>query len=146
MQFFITDSTWDDREVRRAAARYALAEMTRIAQPWAWIVDDTGFLKQGTHSVGVQRQYTGSAGKACSRSGVSIWPSDCAAERAQRTVDRDRQRVGIDVLNVAAHQLEIQHGGMVRLARTTELIIACRIWCHSTSWSASRLAATSRHW
>jgi SRSO17 transposase len=60
---FITDSAWDDHAVRLAAARYALAEMTRLALPWAWIVDDTGFLKQGTHSVGVQRQYTGSAGR-----------------------------------------------------------------------------------
>jgi SRSO17 transposase len=27
------------------------------------IVDETGFLKKGTHSVGVQRQYTGTAGR-----------------------------------------------------------------------------------
>jgi SRSO17 transposase len=41
--------------VRLAAARYALAAMTQLALPWAWVVDDTGFLKHGTHSVGVQR-------------------------------------------------------------------------------------------
>ena len=63
LHHFALDSPWDDHAVRREAARYALAAMTRREPVEAWIVDDTGFLKQGTHSVGVQRQYTGTAGK-----------------------------------------------------------------------------------
>ena len=55
---FITDSTWDDRTVRLFAARYALEAMPANEDVEAWILDDTGFLKQGKHSVGVQRQYT----------------------------------------------------------------------------------------
>jgi SRSO17 transposase len=57
------DSKWSDRQVRRVAAHYALEAMTGRKPVEVWIVDDTGFLKQGKHRVGVQRQYTGSAGK-----------------------------------------------------------------------------------
>jgi SRSO17 transposase len=60
---FMTDSKWSDHDVRRSAAEYALSAMTARDPVLAWIIDDTGMLKQGTHSVGVQRQYTGSAGK-----------------------------------------------------------------------------------
>lgn len=70
---FAVDSKWSDQEVRREAAQYALSAMTEREPVEAWIVDDTGFLKQGTHSVGVQRQYTGSAGKVTNcQIGVSL--------------------------------------------------------------------------
>jgi SRSO17 transposase len=70
---FANDSPWSDRDVRREAARYAIAALTNVEPIEAWIVDDTGFLKQGTHSVGVQRQYTGSAGKVTNcQIGVSL--------------------------------------------------------------------------
>ena len=60
---FISNTSWDDHEVRLAATRYAIAALEEREPVVAWVIDDTGFLKQGKHSVGVQRQYTGSAGK-----------------------------------------------------------------------------------
>jgi SRSO17 transposase len=60
---FVGDSKWDDGRVRRFATRHALRAMTADESVDSWIIDDTGMLKQGRESPGVQRQYTGSAGK-----------------------------------------------------------------------------------
>lgn len=60
---FAADGKWSDRDVRRYAASYGIAAMTEREPIENWILDDTGFIKQGKHSAGVQRQYTGSAGK-----------------------------------------------------------------------------------
>lgn len=71
--YFLARSEWDDRAVRLEAARYAIEAVQKREPVAAWIIDDTGFLKQGTHSVGVQRQYTGSAGKVTNcQIGVSL--------------------------------------------------------------------------
>jgi len=73
LHHFMTDSTWSDGDVRLEAARYALEAMTQRLEIQSWIIDDTGFLKQGKHSVGVQRQYTGTAGKITNcQIGVSL--------------------------------------------------------------------------
>lgn len=73
LQHFVTDSNWSDSEVRREAAEYGLTAMLEHEPVSHWIVDDTGFLKSGTHSVGVQRQYTGTVGKITNcQVGVSL--------------------------------------------------------------------------
>jgi SRSO17 transposase len=70
---FIRESPWDDAAVRQEATRYVVGALSAREAITTWIIDDTGFIKQGTHSPGVQRQYTGSAGKTCNcQLGVSL--------------------------------------------------------------------------
>jgi SRSO17 transposase len=59
LQQFVTSSPWKVEPVRRRLA--ALAEET-IA-PEAWVIDDTGFKKDGVASACVARQYSGTLGK-----------------------------------------------------------------------------------
>jgi SRSO17 transposase len=69
LHHFVAASPWDWRPVRRRLAERLVAELG----PTAWAVDDTGFPKDGDHSVGVQRQYCGTLGKTANcQLGVSV--------------------------------------------------------------------------
>ena len=73
LSHFVRQSPWQDRAVRREAATYVVGALAEREPVHDWIIDDTGFLKQGKHSPGVQRQYTGSAGKIANcQIGVSL--------------------------------------------------------------------------
>jgi SRSO17 transposase len=69
LHHFVAVSPWDWRPVRRRLAE----RLVGVLEPTAWAVDDTGFPKDGEHSVGVQRQYCGTLGKTANcQLGVSI--------------------------------------------------------------------------
>jgi SRSO17 transposase len=69
LQQFVTSSTWDYDEVRGRLARWAQG----FIDPRAFVVDDTGFPKDGVDSAGVARMYSGSLGKVGNcQIGVSV--------------------------------------------------------------------------
>jgi SRSO17 transposase len=63
LHHFVADAPWNDEEMLAQVRRDVLPTMQKHGPVVAWIVDDTGFPKQGKHSVGVARQYCGQIGK-----------------------------------------------------------------------------------
>jgi SRSO17 transposase len=59
MQQFVADSPWDPAGVVQATAQRVAPEI----EVEAWLLDDTGFPKDGKDSPGVKRQYSGTLGK-----------------------------------------------------------------------------------
>jgi SRSO17 transposase len=69
LQQFLADSPWDPAVVVRAVAERVAP---RIGVE-AWVLDDTGFPKDGKRSPGVKRQYSGTLGKTGNcQIGVSV--------------------------------------------------------------------------
>src|SRR5215218_2583853 len=60
---FIGVGAWSDEKVLAKASELVLPAIEKHGPIEAWIIDDTGFPKQGRHSVGVQPQYCGQLGK-----------------------------------------------------------------------------------
>ncbi|MCZ7664499.1 MAG: IS701 family transposase [Thermoleophilia bacterium] len=59
LQQFLADSPWDPDMLVRACAERVVPEI----EVSAWVIDDTGIPKVGSHSPGVKRQYSGTLGK-----------------------------------------------------------------------------------
>lgn len=78
VQRLFTDAGWDAEAVRDALRAFVV-EQLGDASSGVLVVDETGFLKKGTKSAGVARQYSGTAGR------------------------RENQQIGVFLLYASAH-------------------------------------------
>jgi len=83
MQRLLTTATWDADEARDQVRRDVVRH---LGPDGVLIFDDTGVLKKGTCSVGVQRQYTGTAGRI-ENSQVAVFAT-YASRKGRALVDR----------------------------------------------------------
>jgi SRSO17 transposase len=123
LQQFVADSPWDPALVVKAVAERVAGEI----EVEAWVLDDTGFPKDGKDSPGVKRQYSGTLGKTGNcQIGVSLhtigargtvplgWalylPEDwCADEQRRRkakipdeVVFKTKPQLGVELVEQAA--------------------------------------------
>jgi SRSO17 transposase len=61
MQRLLSSARWDPREIREDLRDYVVENLGH--RDGVLIVDETGFIKKGDRSAGVQRQYSGTAGR-----------------------------------------------------------------------------------
>ncbi len=60
---FVGEGKWSDDSVLAKVRELVIPAIERHGPIKAWIIDDTSYPKQGTHSVGVHHQYCGQLGK-----------------------------------------------------------------------------------
>ena len=78
MQRLLRTANWDVDGVHDDLRGYVLDQLGD--ERGVWIVDDTGFVKKGVYSAGVQRQYTAPAGRSTTVSSGCCWPRAVRAD------------------------------------------------------------------
>jgi SRSO17 transposase len=63
IQRLLGRASWDAEQARDVLLAYARRHLLSEDEPGVLVIDETGFLKKGRKSVGVQRQYSGTAGR-----------------------------------------------------------------------------------
>ncbi len=86
MQRLLNFSPWDENACRDALARYVARNLGDPAAVLA--VDETGFLKKGTMSAGVARQYTGTAGRI-ENAQVGVFLAYAGPDGSRALIDRE---------------------------------------------------------
>ncbi|WP_234045535.1 IS701 family transposase [Streptomyces adelaidensis] len=100
LQHLLSRARWDPDDIRDDLQTYIAGQLGR--PNGVLIIDDTGFLKKGTTSAGVQRQYSGTAGRTenCQIGIFAAYASTAGRDLVDRelylpkswTDDRDRCR------------------------------------------------------
>lgn len=85
IQHLLGRAVWEADEVREDLRTYVVRHLGDPAA--VLIVDETGFLKKGRHSVGVQRQYSGTAGRI-ENCQIGVFLA-YAGERGRAFIDRE---------------------------------------------------------
>jgi DDE superfamily endonuclease len=85
MQRLLRQADWDTREVRDDVRDYVIENLG--SPDGVLIADETGFLKKGVKSAGVQRQYSGTAGRT-ENCQIGVFLAD-ASRRGHALIDRE---------------------------------------------------------
>ena len=85
MQHLLGRARWDADRVRDDVCEYVLEHLRD--EDAVLVVDETGDVKKGTHTVGVQRQYTGTAGRI--ENAQIAFYLVYASQRGHAAVDRE---------------------------------------------------------
>jgi SRSO17 transposase len=137
LHHLVAKANWSDEAVLSVVRQRALPAIERHGAIRAWIIDDTGFPKKGTHSVGVARQYCGQLGKQdnCQVAvSLSVANDHASLPIAYRLYlpqawadDQDRRRgAGVpDAMPLLLRQAQRQFLGGFRL---THRIAADQLW------------------
>ena len=128
---FVGQAPWSDEALLGRVREQVMPIIERHGPIRAWIVDDTGFPKKGSHSVGVARQYCGQLGKrdncqvAVSLSVANDWASLPIAWRlylpeawATDSARREKVKVPADIAFKTKPQIAL---GQIATAQAQEI-------------------------